>query len=301
MVDTNSWTRAGAAILTATVGWETTAVVEPTIMHEGGVWKMWYRGGWSPAGIGYATCTGDPTHAANWTKYAGNPVIGGTAQQPTVIKVGSTYYIYYAVSGGAWKVATSSDGISWGSASTALATTGAISQWANSAVWVENGNEWHALLEGFNASNHWEIHLLTSSDGITWTQANGSNPLTSLRIHVNGAYGGPNVSKSGSVYDVWYHAVNAAANLPTDIYHAHSTDLINWTQYTYSPSLVHTGSGFEIDQVADPDEIQVYDIAYLFYDGDDNNNSTASIGVATFAVPADAFYHVGTTGLRIAL
>ncbi len=51
------------------------------------------------------------------------------------------------------------------------------------------------------------------------------------------------------MYHLWYHAVNGSGNLPTDIYHAQSLDLLHWA-VTATPALQHSGRGFEYDQVA---------------------------------------------------
>lgn len=134
----------------------------------------------------------------------------------------------------------------------------------------------------------WEIHLFKSTDGgTTWTAQNSGNPLTSLQIHAGGAYGGPGIypTQVGGLYQLWYHAVNASGDLPTDIYRATSPDLINWTPITPNPVLTHLGSGFEFDQVADPCVVEVAGTSYLFYDGDNNGTSTAAIGVATIGEP----------------
>jgi len=77
----------------------------PMAWKEGDTWYMLYRYG-SPLRIGLANST-DATH---WTEYEGNPVVTGDPSQwddpsygldPTgVIKVGSTYYLWYNSIGG---------------------------------------------------------------------------------------------------------------------------------------------------------------------------------------------------------
>jgi hypothetical protein len=130
--------------------------MEPTVIYEGGTWKMWYTGNDLAAhyAVGYATCTGDPTNGAIWTKYAGNPVlgqggsgIGGDASRNFVFKDGSTYHIYYG-DGTDLHHATSSDGITWGSATTVITAAsvgGGATQMTNSAVWKEGTNDWRML------------------------------------------------------------------------------------------------------------------------------------------------------------
>jgi len=79
----------------------------PMVWKENGVWYMLYRyliGGSSPYVIGLA----NSTDAVHWTRYEGNPVIRGTTGQWDdtdldpwgVIKIGSTYYLWYNTIGG---------------------------------------------------------------------------------------------------------------------------------------------------------------------------------------------------------
>ncbi|UCE95597.1 MAG: hypothetical protein JSV51_07725, partial [Candidatus Bathyarchaeota archaeon] len=92
--DGKNWTAAGTA-LTATEPWEGGLVGVPFVWKEDGIWYMLYRGG-SPRSIGLA----NSTDAVNWVKYEGNPVLteatwAGGVQPWGVIKVDSTYYLWY--------------------------------------------------------------------------------------------------------------------------------------------------------------------------------------------------------------
>lgn len=282
-----SWTRSAAnPILSPTETWEQTAVYEPNVIYDG-TWKMWYGGGWADPGIGYATST----DGVSWTKYGSNPVLGqggsgvpGMAVRNNVIKVGSTYYCYYADANplANLKVATSSDGLAWTVQGTALAknVVGWANGWANSTVWKE-GSNWYMLAEGHSGSI-WEIAYATSSDGIAWTLGNSGNQLTSLQVHAGGMYGGPDMHIINGTYHLWYHAAPGAGTTPTDIYHATSTDRINWTITPGTPVLTLLGTGFEIDQVADPNIVTFGVTSYLYYDGEDNGASAGHIGLATY-------------------
>ena len=84
-------------------------------------------------------------------------------------------------------------------------------------------------------------------------------------------------------YNIWFHA-GADGNLPTDIYHATSTDLVTWSVSPGTPVISHrgTGAGFAYDQVADPSPLVAGDTAYIAYDGDDNRagaTTHAAIGM----------------------
>lgn len=289
-LEKDRWLRAngGASILTPTVAWEGDAVQEPSILVENGVWKMWYRGGGWPAettlAVGYATSPDGIT----WTKYGSDPVYGGGGSsmagndggQPEVLKVGSTYYLYATNNDiPRVNVATSTDGIAWTTQTSSITLPSGGTLWGNRVVWKE-GAAWKMLQEAMAASL-WQIYLYTSSDGLAWSIGNSGNPLSTLQVFAGGMYGGPNLRVIGDLYHVWYHATPNAGNLPTNIYHATSNDLITWTQTGLV--LEHLGSGFEFDQVADPDIVEVAGTSYLFYDGDDNvPPESASIGLATF-------------------
>jgi hypothetical protein len=82
------------------------------------------------------------------------------------------------------------------------------------------------------------------------------------------------------LYHLWYHAVNGSGNLPTDIYHAASRDLLEW-DVTPMPALTHSGQGFEYDQVAGGVPLAVGARAFMFYDGDNNVDGRCAIGLVT--------------------
>lgn len=93
-------------------------------------YKMWYMGLDFTVGVEEkAVCYAWSADGENWTKHSNNPVIekdafweqnvGGTIIDPCVIKVGTTYYIWYNAEAGAAPLlreigyATSSDGVNW--------------------------------------------------------------------------------------------------------------------------------------------------------------------------------------------
>jgi hypothetical protein len=100
-----NWTAddANNPVLTASQSWEGSNVGVPMVWKEEGTWYMLYRGG-SPDRIGLATSS----DAVHWNKSGENPVLSGDsgawddrALDPWgVIKVGSTYYLWYNTIGG---------------------------------------------------------------------------------------------------------------------------------------------------------------------------------------------------------
>lgn len=298
-VTDGSWSRSGSnPILSPVLAWEETAVAEVAAVHSvGGAWKMWYSGGWANPGLGYATSS----DGIAWTKDAGNPVLGqggsglaGPVASGRVYLDGSTYHVYFS-SGSPLRSTmlhyTSSDGLTWSSASLSITLPSGTTLWGNREVW-KSGATWYLLQEALGSPGIWRIYLYTGSDGNTWTIANGGAAYASLSVETSdlGAWGGPRFSTFGAtltprwsdgLYHLFYHASAVAGNLPTDIYHATTTNLFADTWTVNGPVLTHTGSGFEVDQVAGAVPIVVGGTGYLFYDGDDNGASAAKIGVAT--------------------
>lgn len=297
-----NWTRAaGNPVLSPSVAWESTAVEEPTVLYESGTWKMWYTGGWTSPGLGYATCTTDPTVAGNWTKYASNPVLGqggsgvaGFVAASTVRKFGSTYYCWYedALGGGNLKCSTSSDGIVWNTPVTVLTAgtpswcfkfTGDVEVWGTSGAWKMLGTNSGSVGGGQPFQTYYATSSATTPDS-GWT-VQGTGPLTSLQpTGVTGVYGSIELAYNGTLingrYYAWYHVGNGNFS---DIVLAYSTDAQNWTIIT-SPQfqMQHNTGAYEAQQVADPSVVEVNGVSYLLYDGVNNSSSTSYINVATY-------------------
>lgn len=274
------WKRLPGPLITATEPWEEGALSEPSVSYENGVFQLWYRGGWGTCALGLATSTG----GLQWTKNPANPILRDTCQ-PEVVKVAGTYYLYYntlqQVGSGSLHVATSQDGVDFVPRPDAILTPG---QWdlrfANTTIWVE-GDMWWMLYESSTADGTWKLGLARGTSPFDWIKVAG--PLNSLQ-HFSGMYGGPWLTKIGRTYHLWYHA-STSGNLPTDIYHAVSDDLIHWDTVSDDPILPH--SGWEVDQTADPNLVEAAGRTWLFYDGDDNVTARAAIGgaVASESLP----------------
>ena len=165
-----NWTQdtANNPVLTATQAWEGTTVGVPTTWKEGSIYHMLYRAGsGNTRSIGYA----NSTDGVNWTKYPGNPVIspGGVGEWDNeggmdpwgVIKVGSTYHIFYNTVGGAAGIgsrcvglATSTDLLNWTKdANNPLFTAGRFCAFA-----FKHGGYYYNLLPRYTYTTN-EAHL----------------------------------------------------------------------------------------------------------------------------------------------
>ncbi len=120
----STWVKNPTAVLSSGLSgsWDSTFVGMTSVIKVGSGYKMWYRGGNATGGgIGYATSP----DGLVWTKYAGNPVIGGgsgawdaTPYHPEAIFDGMGYHMWYSGCNQADDIcqvgyATSPDGAQW--------------------------------------------------------------------------------------------------------------------------------------------------------------------------------------------
>ena len=305
----DSWIDIGA-VLVPSEPWEQTCVCEPQVYWDTyqDEFRMYYRGGWNNMSVGVATSkTG-----VFWKKYEGNPVYGGGGSdviglaeggQPFVFREEKNKYMLFTTH--RWDgmhIATSKDGFTWIPQNVSISHPPGCSAWGNRVVWTEENRVFNEtrkvktylmLQEAGYRAGVWSIFLYKSRNGLKWEILNDGLPLSSLQMGLGGGmYGGPSFANvngtltprnSSGIYNLWYHAAPAGkGNLPTDIYHAASKDLINWKiSICENPVLKHSGKGWEYDQTADPSPIITPDGgALLYYDADNNVNGEASIGMA---------------------
>ena len=260
-------------------------VCEPQVIWEPaeGLFRLWYRGGWSTSSIGVATSSDGRV----FRKDPRNPVYSGA--QPYVMKDADGTYWLQTTRGPDVSIATSSDGYSW------TAVTAGVSHekprgftgWGNRVFWRE-GAAWLCLQELATATG-WHIWLYSSRDGRAWHLENGGRQVRGLEVVAGGTASGPSFASIDGVstprgadgrYSLWYHASSQAGDLPSDVYHAFSADLLSWHNATRV--VQHTASGFEIDQVADPSAVVVANRSWLFVDGENNSGPGAChIGVVS--------------------
>jgi len=171
--------------------YDETRVASPSVINDGGAYKMWFsaRDANNVWTVGYATGTNETT----WTK-VGKVLDVGTGgewdsqmvREPSVIKDGTTYKMWYAGTA-AWPVfkigyATSSDGTNWTKHSSNPIFTGTPGGWDAFQVYapyvVIDGSTYHLYFSGTdnNNSQRWSTGHATSSDGITWVEAS-RNPI----------------------------------------------------------------------------------------------------------------------------
>lgn len=200
------------------------------VIKDGATYKMWYSGlkaSDSKYRIGYATSSDGIT----WSRYTGsltgssvldvNASSGfddGGVSAPSVVKVGSTYYMWYVgLTGSTHRIglATSPDGTTWtrvagngtGSCVLDLGDSGKFdqSQVLNPQV-IQVNSVFVMVYTGYGSSTN-QIGYATSLDGINWTRQNAANPIIATGLSGQFDYSavstGNLVSASGN-YFMWY-------------------------------------------------------------------------------------------------
>ncbi len=168
-------------------------VIEPFVMYDEGIYKMWYAGyDGSKTAIYYATSSDGLT----WTKYDNT-----TASECDAVCEGNGK-------------------IGWGSIGTADASG------ANAPTVIKTNNGYVMIYEGDDASSTAQILIATSPDGLTWTKIDNTIPSDSSTISYRGiipqgptvdniddyrVYGGDGII-IGNEYWYYYTGNNSAAS-----------------------------------------------------------------------------------------
>jgi len=251
--------------------WDDDMIWFPTIIQDGGVYKMWYGGKDSTTyRIGYATSPDGIT----WTKIPTIPVLDiglpGSwedffAYEPAVIFDGTTYHMWYSGHNGLNArigYATSPDGITWTkNPANPVLGLGLPGSWddayVNSPSVFYDGATYHMWYSGHDIFNA-RIGYATSLDGITWTK-DPTNPVLGLGppgswddVHVTSS----TVLYDGITYHMWYSGYDG---VNYRIGYATSPDGVSWTKYATNPVL-------DLDSPGSWDDEWVYDPT-VFYDG----------------------------------
>jgi predicted GH43/DUF377 family glycosyl hydrolase len=239
-----SWTRysRNPVLNVGVVGtWDHGRVNDPWVIHENGIYKMWYTGVLYMAftklivaeQIGYATSP----DGLNWTKYPGNPVLpyGPVGSfndkwvfRPVVIPTGSSYTIYYSSlsQNGTYGIgmATSNDGISWKKLDPVTMPSSSWDAYAASVGSITK--EGNTLLMAYAAQSSKgsppQIGLANSTDGTNWTTFSKNPVINGGDSWDNGGVSDPMIVRVGDHYNVYYSGITnngtstvGLATLPT--------------------------------------------------------------------------------------
>lgn len=165
---------------------------------DGNVFKIWFRNHTTQGNICYA----ESNDGKAWTRYVSNPVIAGQEYPGRNIPlVNGVYYLYTQTQpypGNGINVYTSTDGINWTLRKSQAITkqawmTGQPTQLA--VVTIDSGGTWWAY---YTDSTTFVSGLVSSADGINWTQLSPNGPVSDLVIdcasfhQINGSFYGWN-------------------------------------------------------------------------------------------------------------
>jgi len=263
------------------------------VIVEGSVYKMWYGGcTGSLCAIGYATSIDGLT----WTKYAGNPVLqpepsgwDQTLGNPTVIKTGGIYGMWYAGNGpGGIRIgyATSTDGVSWTkSPSNPVLGPDPNSTWESytisTPVVLWDGTSYTMWYSGASGGLVYAMGRATSTDGVTWTR-DPANPLLSPQVPWEGDRIHPlEVLITASGYELYYYG-----NLQySQTGHAISPDGRFWTRDPLNPILSPGSPGsWDAASLGDVAVVNLGSERKMWYTATDG--SVRRVGLAIQTTPA---------------
>jgi uncharacterized repeat protein (TIGR01451 family) len=276
--------------------WDDAAIWRPTVLKEGGTYKMWFSASdGTIRRIGYATSF-DGIH---WTKYGGNPVLvpgssgawdAAGVYAPNVIYDGGGYKMWYRGrdSSGFGRIgyATSPDGITWTRyGSNPVLDVGSPGSWDDNEVTeptvIKEGNAYHLWYVG-NDGVTLRIGHATSSDGINWAE-DAANPV--LDLGSPGSWDwldvySPSVVKVGDEYKLWY----SGGTLPPTYQTGYATSL-NGSTWTRQQKIIAQGPANSFDVYsADYPAVIVDGLGYKVWYSGVNSSGTYNIGYATVGV-----------------
>lgn len=304
MQDTTTYPTSFRSTGLATInGWDSVRVVDPVVITDSGLYKMWYTGEgldgkWR---VGYATST----DRINWTKYAGNPVLdvgaSGTwddevARVDAVVKDGSTYRMWYTGNGHQRiGYATSADGINWTKyAGNPVLDVGPSPSWdegfVSFASVISDSGMYKMWYAGGGASGFGGIvrtGYATSTNGITWTKSI-SNPVLDVGPSAWDATWvfDSHVISDGVSYKMWYSGLEGQLCSGSEIFRiglATSTDSISWTKSISNPILDVNPTGWDSRSATGPWVIFDGSMYHMWYHGGTpcSSDEPEMIGYAT--------------------
>ncbi|HKD33835.1 MAG TPA: hypothetical protein VKB73_10230 [Gaiellaceae bacterium] len=296
------------------------AAADPTVLHDGSVWKMWYTGDdSSKKRIAYATSS----DGVNWSK--GGKVIAPEdagvsanlqwgAFAPTVWKTAGGYSMLLTgrklVGGGVFQTkilgTTSSDGITWAGPSPAVNPSGTASNFdysnLNSPEVLQDpgsSSPFKLYYSGntidANGNFHTRVGLATSNDGNSWNKSNGAQSGGSVldvgtlgsAFDARQASGLSVVAPAGASPKLaGFYWGTRGSDFKARLGEATSPDGTSWTKVTVSGAnggaLFGLGNPASFDNGGERDPSVLYDSGtYDVYFTGLDSGGTASIGLAS--------------------
>ena len=222
---------------TGTDTWDKNIRERGYILHEDGIYKMWYTGydGSKNATmqLGYATSN----NGINWTRYPENPIFDEYwTEDVHVVKHKGKYFMVAEGVNDIAHLLTSTNGIDWqrlGDLDIRKVNGESIGAGAygTPTLWIEN-DKWYLFYERGDLG----IWLAESSDLKVWTNVQddpviemGPDKYDAKGIALN------KIIKYHGKYYAYYHATPDVDWATWNSNVAVSSDLINWTKYKNNP------------------------------------------------------------------
>jgi len=223
--------------------------------------------------------------SAGWTKYEGNPVLGGvlgTCFDVTLLKEADTYRMWFS-----WRpkqsvaLVESGDGIHWGQPQIVLAPNHETDWEAdiNRPSVAKRPDGYHMWYTG-QARDRSRIGYATSPDGIHWTRRSVEPVLSPEEPWEKDAAMCPHVlwEEDKQRYRMWYSAGDQYE--PNAIGYATSPDGVHWTKHRDNPVFAaDPASPWEQHKVTACQVIRAGEWHFMFYIGF-RNEHLAHIGLA---------------------
>jgi len=216
---------------------------------------------------------------------ANNPMLLGHTE-PSILKVGSTFYLYYRTDHSIG-VATSNDGINWNDMGTIL--TYSPGQWDSDyvispSVTYWNGN-YYLFYEGNNGQESSIGVAISSNPSSGFVKYSGNPILTKGTGFESVLVGTPTVVEYVNQFYMFYHGYDGTSDR---VAVAVSSDLAHWQKSANNP-VIDLGSQNSWDSVKTgrTSVLISNNIFYTFYEGFDGTNWR--IGLATQADPMQKF------------
>ena len=217
-----TWTKQGV-VLSPDQNWEGSAVSAPSVIKDGGAYKLWYDGRDSNGvtRIGYAH-SADGVH---WTKN-GNWVLAPSGSwdaayvaAPSVLKVNSTFNMWYSGSDKTTSRighATSVDGVTWYvDPANPVLDIGAPGSWewlhVSSPRVLALRSEYFMWYSGSSLPTSAEIGLATSTDLRNWTRQGKVIPRGTAGSFDAYRVANAAVLVDGTQFKIWYSAMDASS------------------------------------------------------------------------------------------
>ena len=297
---TEVWSSPSGPILTATTPWENSAVYQPWVIYEGNsFFRMWYSAGWDTPGVGYAECHGDPTVAANWIKPSSTVWWQGVDFN-AVIKVNGLYYFFTTYQNQIYSAWSDNPRRPAPWLNTRSILSAGASPALDSSICgpspVIDGDEFDLFYVGAPPPTSPLTYRQFLARSTSTTMGGNKlvkdqhGPLSTLQISPNGTYNiTANIQKVGNNWHAWPHCSLVGVG-KSDIYHAYSSDKINWTYLNGGQPAIPRMSLWDpssFDQVADCCVVECDDLgmSYAFYDAVNNKIGSACIIVSSMAGP----------------